>query len=157
MKKLAYFTLFSVLFSLACGKENVHKCCAVAPIFETIGAGKLFIPNIFTPNADGVNDVFMPDGSSIGQLSITIKSGSTVTFETTKGFTEFWKADGVAVGKYNFTYSATSTDGIVKTGSGEVCVVRDEQIKNCTSCAFSTQFDGISFDANLPSGESICD
>jgi CHU_C Type IX secretion signal domain len=157
MNKITYFTLFLLVFTLACGKENVHKCCAASPIFEAIGNGLLFIPNIFTPNADGTNDVFKPDGSSISKLSLTIKSGALVAFETTQGFTDFWKADGVAAAKYTFTYSATSNDGTIKTGSGEVCVVRDEQITNCTSCAFSSQFDGISFDSNTPSGESICD
>ncbi len=155
MNKLLFF---ATLFFFACGKENAHKCCSQNPVFEQFGNAKLFIPNIFTPNADGINDLFKPDGTNIKTMTLTIKKpdGSTV-FQTAKPFTEIWDATAAATGKYTFTFLAQANDGEIKNGTGEVCLVRDEAIKNCASCAFSTQFDGASFDSNIPSGESICD
>lgn len=157
MKKLPFFTLFATVLFFACGKENVHKCCSQAPVFEQFGDAKLFIPNIFTPNGDNVNDRFTVDGPGIKTMTITIKKDGQFAFQTAKPFTEFWDATAAATGKYTFTYQAQANDGTTKTGSGEVCLVRDEGIKNCSSCAFSNQFDGNSFDSNAPNDESICD
>jgi len=37
-------------------------------VFVTCGKGNLFVPNTFSPNGDGNNDVFFPRGSGIGKV-----------------------------------------------------------------------------------------
>ncbi len=157
MRNLLPITAAAALLFFACGKENVHKCCSQAPVFEQFGDAKLFFPNIFTPNGDGVNDQFKPDGTNIKSFTLTIKKDGNQVYQTAKPFTEIWDATAAATGKYTFTFQAQALDGTIKNGSGEFCLVRDEHIANCTSCGFSTQYDGTSYDSDIPSGESICD
>lgn len=35
-------------------------CCGTKPVVFAVGAGSVYIPNVVTPNDDGINDVFYP-------------------------------------------------------------------------------------------------
>jgi gliding motility-associated-like protein len=78
----------------------------------------IFIPNIFTPNDDGSNDVFfirnLPTPGA--KLIITNRWGKQV-FES-KDYQNDWTAEGVADGIYFYKLLATS--GEVVTGWIEV-------------------------------------
>lgn len=66
------FHLFLVLLLIlfySCKDEeqngsSVPSCCANPPILERIGNGNIYVPNIFTPNGDVLNDVIHPFGDS---------------------------------------------------------------------------------------------
>ncbi len=54
-------------------------------IFVTCGAGNVFIPNTFSPNADGANDVFYVRGTNVyrvKQMSIFNRWGEVVFYKT---------------------------------------------------------------------------
>jgi len=75
--------------------------------------GRLFIPNVLTPNQDGFNDVFEIDGLPLyAQLIIRNLKGEEVY--KTNNYRNDWNADGVPAGKYN--YELRLPDGNVVFG-----------------------------------------
>lgn len=88
--------------------------------------GRIFIPNAFTPNNDGVNDVFKPEGEGLEDYKLTVwnRWGEEV-FRSTD-ITEFWNGsyngsqyyvqDEVYTWKVEFN-SSCSAEKVVKTGT----------------------------------------
>lgn len=86
-------------------------------IIENIGR-EMFIPNSFSPNGDGLNEVFEIFGNHCGvddEIRIFNRWGKLV-FQTNKPFEEFWDAQGeeqqAPIGVY--TYSIRNGDKVYK-------------------------------------------
>lgn len=118
--------------------RNSHGCTAADKITITVSnddpAGGLFIPNTFSPNADGANDVFYPrSGRSIkvNRLKIMNRQGVTV-FDRSNFYTNDVSAgwDGTARGMkqaidvYIYAIEITGVDGKSKVVSGNISLVR---------------------------------
>ncbi len=59
MKLLNYTTLFlCILIISSCGNKTTYKNTCKTSNFISVGVGKVFVPNIFTPNNDNMNDAF---------------------------------------------------------------------------------------------------
>lgn len=71
MNKIKQLFLFVLTFSLffQCKDDDgkiqatdpYEGCCGTSPVVFTAGNAKLYLPNAFTPNDDGINDVFFPN------------------------------------------------------------------------------------------------
>jgi large repetitive protein len=80
----------------------------------------IFIPNVFTPNGDGSNDVFfirnLPQEPSVSELIITNRWGKQVF--TSENYQNNWDAEGTADGIY--FYRLHVADNVALTGWVEI-------------------------------------
>jgi outer membrane biosynthesis protein TonB len=76
---------------------------------------KLFMPNTFTPNGDGVNDTYMVDGASYAALFVRVYSlkSNALVFSTNSG--EPWTGDGCEDGMYMVAVEAHTAEGRTTT------------------------------------------
>lgn len=87
------------------------------------------MPNVFTPNNDGVNDVFKPvvyKGMKTGKLTILNRWGA-VLFETddfTQGWNGMYKNTPVSEGVYFWTVEYTTIFNETKKEHGFLSVIR---------------------------------
>ena len=106
--------------------DSVNHPVVIEPEFV------IYVPNAFTPNGDGVNDVFYPQGMGINfdtyELLIFDRWGNMIF--STNDFNEFW--DGKPSGKdeivmqdvYVWKLKTKTFDGTIKNYSGHVSVIR---------------------------------
>jgi gliding motility-associated-like protein len=100
-------------------------------IYEDYG---LYVPNVFTPNDDGLNDVFQPKGFGIAKYELQIFDRWGELLYTTKEFNQGW--DGtrqkkkdvvygtVAEGVYTWRILVTNVFGDAKELTGHVTLIR---------------------------------
>lgn len=182
MKKL--FFLFSCLFILlnyACDDDdqigNPFELCCNLPFEQfTLDTIKIYIPNAFSPNADGFNDRFLVQtkGTSLIRLdSFWITDlGGNLLFELVDSRpddrSEGW--DGMLgpnqpyLGMFHFGVKLSTWDGqSVSTFEGEACSIpcgdatAAFDMGHVLDCIWSAQHDGRgSFDPRLGIGEDDC-
>jgi len=101
----------------ACVKVTVDLTC-----------GQAFVPNFFSPNGDGVNDLLCVYGSCIQELSFSIydRWGEKVFETTDPGFCWDGTFHGQNVNTAVFAYylQATLRNGQTVTGKGNISLVR---------------------------------
>ncbi|MCB0520658.1 MAG: gliding motility-associated C-terminal domain-containing protein [Lewinellaceae bacterium] len=137
---------------------NIYKaCCGAQAVEEAIGQGHVYIPNIFTPNSDGINDILLINAddkiAEIEEWVVKDTAGNTV-FEYYSFFPnrfEYgWLPDESEAPGGLYTYEARIKDtaGLLKTVSGSVCVYRCKTatdsilMENIARCQFGVQHDG---------------
>jgi hypothetical protein len=175
--KLKLAVLISILSIIACNDDESRKesCNCGDGTNATsfiVGAGKLYIPNIFTPNADGLNDVFYPHAiqgiERLIDFTVKDKDGTLLAsyqlFEPNDPVLS-WPDSSTTYyeGEISWVVTAQDTNGVVTTLSGTACCLpfSNSEIPTnwvgCENCRFATQYDGLGgFDENLPSLEAIC-
>lgn len=66
--------------------NEYESCCGTQPVEFSHDKKKVFVPNVFTPNGDGVNDYFTPfvneTVTDIWWLSIYSAKGDTLLYQT---------------------------------------------------------------------------
>lgn len=108
---------------------DVDGCCENPPQSATFGNASIVLPNIFTPNGDGVNDHWIIYGSSamINEMKIWNCDNVLVFLQTNFPLndpTMSWdgKYQGIAQsGMYRFEIAFESFDNISYKTKGEVC------------------------------------
>jgi gliding motility-associated-like protein len=150
------FAFILSLTLLSCeseGKRFFVGCCDNDPILDSFGNTTIYVPNIFTPNGDGINDLFLIHGSSIREIhSLKIRNhrGQQV-FEGSDflsgNVSPEWdgRVDGVVEkGLYSFTLVVEAEDATIRQFEGSVCnypcgLLEGEEVISITHCRFSTQ------------------
>ena len=108
------------------------NCQATSVVTVIPDCGNLKVPNVFTPNGDGINDSFQPEGKGVSQYSLRVfnRWGSLI-FES-KQMANGWNGkidnDPAAEGTYYFLLFATNSQGRSLVGSevleGEISLIR---------------------------------
>jgi trimeric autotransporter adhesin len=87
------------------------------------------VPNIFTPDGDGVNDQFFLTLENATSLEVTIVNRWGNNIAAYSGVNGFWdgKVNGSLAeeGVYFYKYTATGLDGTTQTGQGNIQLVRN--------------------------------
>lgn len=157
--------LLSLTIVLAnCNKTKVDDCCTGDPQIAAVDSSVIAVPDIFTPNADGVNDLLYVRTKNIASLTLTItKRSGKVLFESSDmstGWDGTYKGKNVKEKEFSFTVDARTLSGKSLNLSGKVCIIRDNCAKGpLQNCFFDCQFNGTTFDRNIPTNENIkmCD
>ena len=102
--------------------DTLVKTVRVKPFFN------LYVPNAFTPNGDGLNDVFMPVGSGISdyQLLIYNRWGEKL-FESASllvGWDGLYKGEAAKMDTYNWKITAKNSGGEIKNLAGHVSLLK---------------------------------
>lgn len=147
-----------------CLKEPVTNCCDDEPISETVDSIWIAIPNVFTPNGDGQNDIFRPviqefeqeyyDNQTQQHVSIhrkittaslkvmkmngrSLYDGQVNSVKDLFGWNGKDGSGEVCEGKFLWEIKITTDKGTTKEYSGQVCsfVTSDEQQNvECEDC-----------------------
>lgn len=117
--------IYSVVVTNDCGTDN----SAINIDFDNCMFCDLYIPNAFSPNRDGINDDFMPVsncGFENYKLVVFSRWGEQL-FETdlpAQGWDGVFRAEELPAGVYVYQVTFQFLDGVVKTKSGSVTLVR---------------------------------
>jgi len=108
--------------------ENAEGCFVSSPVTATVIIEDIVVPNAFTPNGDGVNDVFtilFNSGINIKNLRIFNRWGEVVyeTVDITRYWTGFKENASVPAGVYYWMLEGMEKSGSFRR-SGYVTVIR---------------------------------
>jgi len=90
MKLLFYFLLVAIIFLPGCDKSNdvINPDNCNGLITDTLGTNdnaKINMPNAFSPNGDGLNDMIIPNCLNVTSIDFTIyDQRNTVVFSTSQ-------------------------------------------------------------------------
>lgn len=76
---------------------------------------KLFMPNTFTPNGDGINDTYSVDGEGYATILLRVYSMKSNALVFTTNSAEPWNGDGCEDGMYMVAVEARTPDGRTTT------------------------------------------
>lgn len=157
------------IFLTSCKDDEpvLSGCCDNPAINTTVGNSRVYMPNIFTPNQDGINDRLQVYGDSIESVALMeIRNRDNELVFTKTNFNAGVESEGwdgevngmVEEGLYDFIIQLETTDGTVEVLQGKVCnyPCNESQSNKLdgTTCQFPTQHSDAQFDPNIPSGES---
>ena len=109
--------------------EDISNVGCYDTVTMTIHVQGLDIPNVFTPNGDGVNDLFVVDNHGMGTLNMLIfnRWGAKVyEWNTTQTAWDGTALDGedVADGVYFYILTAVGEDGHPYEERGNITLIR---------------------------------
>lgn len=166
------------LVCFSCEDENetaniYEGCCDILPIEMDFNPGKIYIPNIFTPNNDGKNDWFYPlVNQDIVKIDVFKIFGSDNSLlhqyydisPATAAFGFSWhpyeNSNTTYKGKFKYYFKVTNSQGNTFELEGSACsFVCDEAnpFDFFSNCGFLEQHDGHGqFDPISPNLEPEC-
>ena len=118
----------STLYTLTI--TDINGCKATDNIYVQVyeDCGTVYGPNVFSPNGDGINDVFFLQGNCIKSLEIRIfnRWGNMLYESSDINFSWDGKHNGkdVASGVYFYAYDVIFEDGSTKSGKSSITLLR---------------------------------
>lgn len=128
-----FFLLLCCCFALSsCHEDRIvlKGCCGNDAIDESFGNTRVYIPNIFTPNGDGLNDYFLVQGDSIRRIvTLEVRNRKDKLVYQVQNvapgdYTTAWDGEisgNMQKGLYNVTAVVEALDGTIKTFETKVC------------------------------------
>ncbi|MEZ4721545.1 MAG: gliding motility-associated C-terminal domain-containing protein [Flavobacteriales bacterium] len=121
----------NALFLFSCSQIELRTSCCTNDYEITTENFKpdtnfsLYIPQAFTPNRDGMNDIFRPDGIGWNLDKMVIKNNGLVIHETSKddSHENWWDGDNKPQGRYKYVMSFTTNEGQTFEATGHVCLL----------------------------------
>jgi hypothetical protein len=165
--------MLCITISIACKKDGnanaLDGCCDTPAINATVGLGHVYVPNVFTPNGDELNDRLVVYGDQniilIRSFRVSDKEGTSVFYAEDlipNDATNAW--DGTVNAKfkngvYSFVMVVEAFDNATSTLEGKVCNFRcldsgEEDPISGVGCQFPTQVQDGVFNPNIHSQES---
>lgn len=149
--------------------DTLATCCELEPLNVEIGDAALYVPNAFTPNFDGINDLFYVNANDqiVEVVEMMVTDSLGVVY-----FMEFnflpnqpqWGWNGtnddgeVQQGVFNYSIKVKNADGDELEYSGLVCSRFETPlpcVDNEENCRYPTQHDGEGgLDIFLPTNET---
>jgi CHU_C Type IX secretion signal domain len=151
-----------------------ESCCGSEAVEKTFGDAYIFVPNVFTPNGDGINDYFVPSRNEnvdyFDAYLIYTDVGDTLLFDRV-GFdfsnipTMAWdgnREDGTPyIGAFKYEFVVFKKDGTLFTVKGSACRIEcgsDASVfKGRSGCFYPAQVNADGYlDSAIPNKESDC-
>jgi hypothetical protein len=169
LKQILLSCLTMAILMLSCKERNVYEgCCDNFPLLGKVGNLSFWVSNVFTPNADGINDFIMlsPKGD-IGKVTDFIlknqsnnevwRSRDVKTLATEYEFVmTAAELNNIPEGRLDYQFTVTPPSGSPIIFTGSICK-NTSKGADCAGknvkCQFSNQNDNGNFTVQLPSGE----
>lgn len=129
LKNGSYFFREAGLFPVALKVKNKWGCQdTLVKVVNVVPDFHLYVPNVFTPNEDGLNDVFLPMGRGIRtyHLAVFNRWGLEV-FESSEllyGWDGTYKGESCKMDVYSWRILISSSNGESKEMKGHLSLVR---------------------------------
>ncbi len=123
------FTQEGVRYVRFAGSNRDGSCVEYGTVYEIkIGASELLIPNIFSPNGDGINDIWKISGKSLLSFRCWIfdKNGHELYFfdDPSTGWDGTYKGKPVASGVYYYVIEAIGSDNKKYKKGGDINLIK---------------------------------
>ncbi|WP_345028611.1 hypothetical protein [Ravibacter arvi] len=180
MKRIAFYSVLILSLNSCLPQDQPNPvedlfrdCCGTEAVEFTHQGARIYVPNVFTPNRDKVNDFFYPFTSEedveIQGFTIISAKGDTVLFQRDfmnyKDIENFgWngkRPDGtIYVGLFKYGMRAISK-GVLRYVEGVACAVpcgpASKSVQSNNNCFFPSQAGKAgSLDRSKPNEEKSC-